>query len=67
MLAMTLGGPSRSRSPEDAQDEVSRCMAQLWPLLLAASDAADGPDPTAAASSLRRAADLLRAAAKRIE
>ena len=45
------------------REAVTRCLSSLWPILLAASTAADGPEPEAAAHHLRVAAELLLAVA----
>jgi hypothetical protein len=62
----TAGASAVLPDPSDVGDDVTRCMADLWPLLLAASNAADGPAPREAAPHLRAAAELLRRTATRI-
>ncbi len=60
MLALTTGGASAVLpDPPTRPLDVSRCLASLWPLLLAASNAADGPSPETAVTHLRAAAELL--------
>jgi hypothetical protein len=48
---------------ERACSAVSATLAALWPHLLAASEAADGPDPATAAPHLRAAGEFLVAQA----
>jgi hypothetical protein len=52
--------------PPDPRLAVNRCLTALWPLLLAASAAADGPAPRSAATHLRAAARLLATVAGRL-
>ena len=68
MLAITTGGASATLPdpPQRIRPDVDACLASLWPVLLAASNAADGPDPESAAQHLRAAGELLLAAADRI-
>jgi hypothetical protein len=51
---------------EEARKEVNAGLAALWPLLLDASKAADGPNPGAAARPLRAGAVRLLDAAERL-
>jgi hypothetical protein len=69
-MPATARGALRVSTPpntEDARREVNACLAELWPLLLAVSEAADGPDPRAAAGPLRSAARRLVATADGLE
>ena len=68
MFALAPAGEQqRNCSPIDQRCCVNRTLRLLWPLLLDASNAADGPDPAAAAPAMRKAAELLLAAASRLE
>ncbi len=61
----------RNRRPavhEDwrARAEVVRCLSALWPLLMEASNAIDGPRPSSAERHLRAAAGRLLASADQL-
>lgn len=68
MLAHAQQGGRAASDPgdPDASSTVDACLARLWPLLLAASEAADGPRPAGAAPPLRAAGAILLATAARL-